>query len=175
MGPLTASLEDYLEAILQIVGQKQVARAKDIASRLGVNSSSVTGALHALSDRKLVNYEPYGLITLTPEGKREAAEVVRRHEALRDFFGAVLGIEGAEAEEGACRIEHVVSGVILERLIRFVEFVQRCPRAGAGWIEGFRYFCEQDAGCGDCRRCVTGCLQNVDRPEKAVKDEETGS
>jgi DtxR family Mn-dependent transcriptional regulator len=61
---LSASLEDYLEAILRIVQEKQVARAKDVGKRLNVGRSSVTGALHALADRKLINYAPYDLRTL---------------------------------------------------------------------------------------------------------------
>ena len=44
---LRASLEDYLEAIYRISRQKHVARAKEIAGRLGVGNSLVTGALNA--------------------------------------------------------------------------------------------------------------------------------
>ena len=36
---LSASLEDYLEAIFHVVEAKQASRAKDIADRLNVNSS----------------------------------------------------------------------------------------------------------------------------------------
>ena len=67
---LTASLEDYLEAIFHIVERKQAARAKDISKRMHVNGSSVTGALRALSERNLVNYAPYDIVTLTAEGER---------------------------------------------------------------------------------------------------------
>ena len=62
--PLSASLEDYLEAILHLVTEKQVARSRDIAKRLRVNRSSVTGALQALAKKGLVNYEPYEAVTL---------------------------------------------------------------------------------------------------------------
>ena len=41
---LTASQEDYLEAIFHIAAEKQAARAKDIAKKLNVKASSVTGA-----------------------------------------------------------------------------------------------------------------------------------
>ena len=53
---LSASLEDYLEAIFHIVSEKRVARAKDISKRMHVNRSSVTGAMHSLAKKKLVNY-----------------------------------------------------------------------------------------------------------------------
>ena len=65
--PLTESVEMYLKAIYQVVREKQAARAKDIAIRLNVNSSSVTAALKHLAGRGFINYEPYDIITLTPE------------------------------------------------------------------------------------------------------------
>ena len=46
---LSSSLEDYLEAIYQIVEQSRVARVRDIAARLGVQKPSVTGALRSLA------------------------------------------------------------------------------------------------------------------------------
>ncbi len=69
-GVLSASLEDYLEAIFQIVAEKPAARVKDIAKKLNVAGPSVTGALQALTERKLINYAPYELITLTPKANR---------------------------------------------------------------------------------------------------------
>ena len=42
---VSASLEDYLEAIYHTVDFKGAARAKDIVQRLGVHNSSVTQAL----------------------------------------------------------------------------------------------------------------------------------
>ena len=83
---LSASLEDYLEVIFHIVEEKQAAKAKNISDSLNVNSSSVTGALHALKEKALINYAPYDVITLTSKGKRVAKEIVQRHNALRNFL-----------------------------------------------------------------------------------------
>ena len=80
---LTASQEDYLEAIYHVVQENRVARSRDLVRRLGVNSSSVTQALHGLSERGMIHHEPYGAVTLTPDGERVALDVIRRHEALR--------------------------------------------------------------------------------------------
>ena len=62
---LSASLEDYIEAIYHIIGEKQVARGKDISSRLEVSGASVTEALRALAKKGLINYAPYEVITMT--------------------------------------------------------------------------------------------------------------
>ena len=124
---LSASLEDYLEAIYHIVRGKQVARAKDISQRLGVRNSSVTGALRALADKGLINYAPYDLITLTTEGKRISEDVVRRHKALRDFFVKVLSLEPDLADRAACKMEHGLPVEIPVRLARFVKFLEGRP------------------------------------------------
>jgi len=117
---LSASMEDYIEAIWQLVAEKQAARAKDIAVRLGVTRASVTGALRALAREGWVNHAPYDVITLTEAGRTEAAEIIRRHEALKEFFVSLLGVEAGEAERAACGMEHAVSGNIVDRLVAFV-------------------------------------------------------
>jgi len=160
---LTSSLEDYLEAIYQLKREKKAARAKEISKRLGVNRSSVTGALHALAERELINYAPYDIATLTPEGERVAANISHRHLVLKDFFVKVLGVKAAEAEDSACRIEHVVSETILDRLAQFVDFIQVCPRLDINWIEETGYFCERPDSLENCERCIRGCLNDLER------------
>ena len=118
---LSASLEDYLETIFCIVSEKGGVRAKDIAHRLGVKAGSVTGALQALSEKKLVNYTPYEVITMTSEGLQKARQIIRRHEVLKEFFVDVLGVDEKIADEGACKLEHGIPKIIFERLTEFVE------------------------------------------------------
>ena len=159
---LSASMENYLETIFLLVRDYTVARSKDIADRLKVKRSSVTGALQTLKERGLVNYEPYGYVTLTETGTAVASKVLRRHEALRDFFVNVLSIDPTEADEAACRMEHGISKNIVNRLLDFAEFVETCPRAGAKWIHGFGYHCQDHAQDADaCERCITLCLRDV--------------
>lgn len=173
MESLSASLEDYLEAIYQIARKKSAARAKDISKRLGVNRSSVTGALHSLAERQLINYTPYDFITLTPEGERIAARISRRHTLLRDFFVRILGVEAAEAEESACRMEHAVSETIFDRLAQFVDFIRVCPRLDIQWIRETGYFCERPESVESCRLCIKGCLESLEE-RKATDGTVTG-
>ena len=70
---LSKSLEDYLEVIYHIVVVEQAAKAKDIAQKMQVKASSVTGALRQLAERDLVNYTPYDQITLTRKGMEVAS------------------------------------------------------------------------------------------------------
>jgi DtxR family transcriptional regulator, Mn-dependent transcriptional regulator len=130
---LSESLEDYLEAILAIEGEKQAARPKDIARRLSVSPPSVTAALQNLASRKLVNYAPYDLVTLTERGRQLARDVTRRHEALHRFFSDLLQLDGAEADELACHMEHALPPHALGRLVQFMDFVDASPHGGVNW------------------------------------------
>ncbi|AQQ70900.1 Manganese transport regulator [Limihaloglobus sulfuriphilus] len=154
---LSASLEDYLEAIFFIQKDKGAAKPRDIAERLDVKAASVTGALQSLAEKELVNYAPYDAATLTETGKTIAEKIIRRHRILSDFFTLILGADKELAEENACKLEHHISRELLEDLVEFVEFTAACPRGGEDWIEKFRQRCttKEDK---DCVACIEECL-----------------
>ncbi len=158
---LTASLEDYLEAIFHIIAEKSAVRPKEIAKRLKVSNASVTGALRALAEKGLINYAPYDVISLTPTGKTAAKDVVRRHEVLSDFFVKVLAVDEPSADKAACEMEHSIPGIILDRFIQFVEFVDTCPRGGSKWIAGFGYHCDHGDTQDNCEKCISMTLEEV--------------
>jgi len=147
---VSASLEDYLEAIYHTVEAKGAARAKDIVMRMGVHNSSVTQALRSLSEKQLVNYAPYDVVTLTDSGEQIALDVVKRHTTLSEFLKKVLGLPEQRADEGACRMEHAISGEILDRLVKFVEYFETCPMNDVMWDEDEGFFCgkSDDHTCG---------------------------
>lgn len=157
---LSASLEDYIEAIYHIIVKKQVARGKDISTRLGVSGASVTEALRSLAKKGLINYAPYEVITLTDEGRKTAEDVVRRHTALKKFFIDVLAIEETLAEQGACKIEHTAPAEIITRMVNFTKFLEVCPRGGKELVRGFSDFCKKGHTRIDCEHCVSNCLEN---------------
>lgn len=121
MESLSASQEDYLEAILQVERVSRVARVSEIAERLGVSRPSVTGALKCLGARGLVSHAPYGHITLTEDGKVVAAEVERRHLLIRDFLTDVLSLPMDKAESTACKLEHILEPDVLAHFVAYSE------------------------------------------------------
>ena len=163
---LSSSLEDYLEAICVLERERQSARPSEIAETLQVRRSSVTGALQALKARGLVNYRPYAHVTLTPSGRSVANRVLRRHEALRDFFVQVLGVDDKEADAAACRMEHGISKSIVDRLVDFAQFVAMCPRAGSRWVRGFAdRGHEAPPNPATCESCIRQCLADLKRDQ----------
>jgi DtxR family Mn-dependent transcriptional regulator len=138
---LSSSSEDYLEAIYIICRDQGEARSKKIMEHLGVSGPSVTEALQLLRDKGLVNYTPYEAITLTEKGEVIAHDVLHRHETLRDFFVTVLGVDTKTADEGACKMEHLVSPGIIDRMVRYSFYLQeKCGKRGCDRILRFEEY-----------------------------------
>jgi DtxR family Mn-dependent transcriptional regulator len=148
----TASMEDYLEAVAMLQGKDKVVRVSQISRKLKVKMPSVTSALKKLSEQKLVEHERYGHIKLTPEGDKVARDVIYRHEALTRFFAQALGINQETAEEDACKIEHVISPLSMERLAKFVEFIEACPLGGTNFPSRYEYYLEHGELPQDCSK-----------------------
>lgn len=146
----TASMEDYLEAIATLSEGRKVVRVKQISQMLGVKMPSVTSALKKLSESGLVEHAKYGHIKLTLEGDKVARDVIDKHQALTSFFAQALGIDRETAEEDACKIEHVISSLSMERLARFVDFMGACPLGSANCSSRYEYYLEHGKLPRDC-------------------------
>ena len=132
---LSASLEDYLEAIQEICGEGGVARMRDIAGRMRVRTPSATAAVRRLGRQGLVTHERYEYVELTERGKDCAQKVVKRHRMLKRFLREVLGVSEATSERDACQLEHVMSAETAEGLVSFMEFVEQEGEEGQSWKE----------------------------------------
>ena len=135
---LTASQEDYLEAILALTADRQAARVRDIARRLGVAMPSVTRALKGLARRRLVHYAPYEQVTLTDRGRTLAEGVRGQHRILVRFLTEVLGLDARTANANACRMEHAVDDRVLGQLQRLEEFVSDGSPAARAMVRQMR-------------------------------------
>jgi DtxR family Mn-dependent transcriptional regulator len=170
MKGLSENLENYLETILVLQNENTVARVKDIAEKLGVLSGTVTSALRTLSEKKLINYKPYSFITLTKEGRKIADEILRRHNVIKDFLQCVLLIDEKKAEENACRMEHSMDQIAVNRLVQFIDYIYQCPRTGEDWIGNFNtFFTQNKIAEANCPECLDDCLKRYqESPKKSV-------
>ena len=133
LGDLSASLEDYLEAILVLSREKKAVRVRDIAHRLGVAMSSVNGALKRLAEQNLVRHERYEYVELTSDGEKIAQKVLDRHNLLCHFLSDILQVPPDLAEKDSCLIEHHLSQETIDRILDFFFFVDVCPLGNRGW------------------------------------------
>ncbi len=120
---LTESLEDYLEAIAELIAISGHAHAKEIAEKLNVTMPSVTGALRQLVQLDLIIYNAHHPVQLTAKGKTLAERIMRHHEVLKMFFSSILGLPRDKATETACRLEHIVDEDTIDRFVLFSEAI----------------------------------------------------
>ena len=125
-------VEDYLEAIYDLIQTKGYARAVDIAEQLGVTTPSVTGMIQKLDSMGLVVYVRYRGLTLTEKGGKIAKFTQQKHASIVKFL-RILGIEEKTAQLDAEGIEHHVHKVTLNRIEQFVDFVNKNP----AWYKEF--------------------------------------
>jgi DtxR family Mn-dependent transcriptional regulator len=159
----SASMEDYLEAIVLLGGESKTARVTGISRILRVKKPSVTSAMTKLSEAGLVDHKRYGDVALTAEGARIARDVFHRHETLRHFLNEILKVDPEIAANDACKMEHTVSPVTMERLTKFVEFVLNHPQGEPEWLKNFNYYFEH----GELpEECSTKCQrETTNRPK----------
>jgi len=125
-------VEDYLEVVYDLINQKGYARPSDIAEQLGVSTPSVTGMLQRLDRLGLIVYERYRGLNLTPKGEQVASNIKRTHQTILKFL-RTLGIEDKVAMEDAEGLEHHVHRATIEKIARFVEFIEAHP----SWFRSF--------------------------------------
>lgn len=122
---LTASMEDYLEMIYRLSEQIGFTRIHDLAKSLNVQPPSATKMVQKLSELKFVNYEKYGIIILTDEGKKMGKYLLNRHNIIEGFF-KVLGVSDGLLEQTE-KVEHTISNETVEYLRDFIAFIQERP------------------------------------------------
>ena len=124
---LSSGLEDYIEAIYIADINKTQLKGAELARNLNISRASVSEALSKLVSRGLIDYESYGNITLTETGRKEAVNVYHKHNVLKEFFEKILFVNSDEAEDIGCKIEHIISKNILEKIRQYTLYVERHP------------------------------------------------
>lgn len=114
---VTRMVEDYVTLIWKAYEWPGGRPATtDLAEQLGVTASTVSANLKKLARDGYIDYEPYGLITLTEEGRTIAVEIVRRHRIVETYLVEALGLTWDQVHDEADRLEHADSDLVLERM-----------------------------------------------------------
>lgn len=119
---LSSGLEDYLEAIYIAHINNKPLKGAELARQLNISRASVSEALSKLVAKNLINYSSYEAVSITDKGIEEAIKIYEKHHILEDFFESVLGVKKSEASENACKIEHIISQNVLDKIKSFTQF-----------------------------------------------------
>jgi DtxR family Mn-dependent transcriptional regulator len=123
----TTSEENYLKAIFHLQAEEDTVTTNVLAERLQTKPASVTDMMKKLNTKKLLHYKPYYGFSLSPEGKKIALFVIRRHRLWEYFLSEKLKFGWNEVHDIAEELEHVSSRQLIDRLDEYLGFPQFDP------------------------------------------------
>ncbi|UCE97357.1 MAG: metal-dependent transcriptional regulator [Dehalococcoidia bacterium] len=122
------TVEEYLETIKTLDEMEgSPVRTSSLARVLTVSSASVSEMLQRLSEKGLVQYTPYGGVSLTKKGMQKVLKLTRRHRLWEVFLNKHLNIGWEEVYNEACILEHNTSDLVTDKLANFLGNPTLCP------------------------------------------------
>ncbi|MBV9662707.1 MAG: metal-dependent transcriptional regulator [Actinobacteria bacterium] len=119
-------VEEYLEAIYELEEEGvPVIRAR-LAERLGHAAPTVTENVKRLEEKGYVNATGRA-VRMSPQGRRLAESVTRKHRLAERLLTDVIGLEWHKIHAEAGRWEHVISDDVEEKLQELLGHPSTCP------------------------------------------------
>ena len=112
------ALSESAEMMIKNINER--VRTSDLSTKTELKPASVTEMIQRLGDLGLVDYEPYHGVHLTKQGQHVADVIEHRFNILERFLTEILGVDGNEASEVACRMEHVLTRDVEHKLTTFL-------------------------------------------------------
>lgn len=121
-GMLTPSMEDYLEMIYRLLLREPIVRIGKLSMQLNVKPSSSTKIVQLLKEKGFLDYEQYGFISLTAEGKELGKYLYDRHNILHNFFCTVN--HSNNELETVEMVEHFINKDTVKNLEHLTHYLQ---------------------------------------------------
>jgi DtxR family Mn-dependent transcriptional regulator len=142
-------IEEYIEAVFDIAGEKGTAKTTEVAKKLKIAPASVTEVFQNMARNGLVQYEPYKGVSLTARGVEAAIKIKRKHRLLEVFLAKILHIAPEKVHEEACKMEHSLSDEVGDAICRQLDAPARCPDGK------LIYPCEKSIEtCNECKEAL---------------------
>ena len=112
--------EMYLETILILGQRKNLVRAVDVATEMGLSKPSVSRALVKLKSDACIIVDENGHIAFTEKGRAIAEKIYERHQVLTEILMAI-GVDREIAAKDACKMEHDISDETFDAMKRHLK------------------------------------------------------
>lgn len=113
----SSTVENYLKHILLLeTGGDGLVSMGALATALAVVPGTATTMVKSLADSGHVEHRPRQGVRLTPEGRRLALSVLRKHRLIETFLVNVLKMDWSSVHAEAEHLEHAISDEVLDRL-----------------------------------------------------------
>jgi len=126
---LSSTEENYLKALLKLTfeSESNEAGTNELAGLLVLKPATVNDMLKKLKEKQLVEYEKYGKITLSPKGKKNALDIIRKHRLWETFLYEKFKFTWDEVHEVAEQLEHIQSVKLIDKLDEFLGYPEFDP------------------------------------------------
>lgn len=124
---LIDSTEMYVRTVWELEEEGIPPIRARLSERLQLSAPSVSETVARLEDEGLLHLGDDRTLELTPEGRRLAVSVMRKHRLAERLLVDVIGIGWADVHPEACRWEHVISDEVEERLVELLDSPTHCP------------------------------------------------
>lgn len=176
---LTEKMEEYLEALFKLGTEGSALTPTRLAEYMKVTPPTALDMLRRLEKEGYIRYAGPGAgkgkgaglgkakrnIVLTAKGERAARTLIRRHRLSERFLTDMLGLDWESAHREACRLEHVLSPEVEERLSEMLGNPETCPH-GYPIPDENGYIAEEEIKplCDFCPD-EKGCIARVEEDE----------
>lgn len=135
---LIDTTEMYLRTVYELEEEGVRPLRARIAERLKQSGPTVSQTVARMERDGLLRVEGDRHLELTPEGRRHAVSVMRKHRLAEVLLTRVIGLEWEEVHVEACRWEHVMSDQVERKLVELLDSPEQCPHGNP--IPGLREF-----------------------------------
>jgi DtxR family Mn-dependent transcriptional regulator len=133
----TVAEEEYLQIIYWLQEAGLPMTGANIARAMQVSAPTVHEMIGRLEDDGYVTRAEDKSLGFTKSGREHAAQIVRRHRLIERFLTDVFDIPWDQVHEEAEKLEHWMSPVVEERMLRAIGDAKTCPH-GHPIFEGAR-------------------------------------
>jgi len=124
---VTPVVEKYLECIYRLQEKEGIAKTSSIVKSLKVAPGTVTNTVERLEKGGFITHASYRGVKLTEKGRRIALQVLRKHRLSERLLVDTLKMDWNRVHETACRLEHSLTGEMLEHLEKALNHPKTCP------------------------------------------------
>ncbi len=118
---LTYTEENYLKAIYQLSKQgQQPVSTNALAAILHTSPAAVTDMIQRLNQKELVSYQKYQGVNMAELGQKQVLQVLRKQRLWEVFLVNKLKFAWDEVADAAEQLEHIQSGLLIQRLDDFL-------------------------------------------------------
>ncbi len=150
---ITHSMAHYLMAIHSLHKEQGYARVTDVARELEITPGSASVSIKTLKAKGWVEEDHNRFLKLSAEGDRISHEIEINNRLMVQFLNEILGLPESQANIDACKIEHLVSSQLRNKLMAFLDFLHRDEPAVKAFRRAWSEYTFECPGPKSCDLC----------------------